>query len=210
MSRQAIGWVVLVGLSVACGSSGGTAQPDTEPGSNNGEIEPSTEANAADPAPDPAVRYQFVGTPEGMTVEAVSGTEVQTFSCPTRSCAGFCDECAARACAASGELAGACAQLVRDCSDTCSCNGEQGGISSCGFPVCALNRNLCYIGDSGSLSVPGPQPDPNPLDPASRPSNPAGSDAPGSDAPSSDAPSSDAPSSSAPSGAGANISLPAG
>jgi hypothetical protein len=191
---------VLVGFSVACSSGGGTAQPDSEAGSN-GEIEPSSEANATDTvAPDPAVRYQFVGTPEGMTVEAVSATEVQTFSCPTRSCAGFCDECAARACAASGELSGVCAQLVRDCSDTCSCNQEPGAISSCGFPVCALNRNLCYIGESDQLSVPGPQPDPSPLNPASRPSNPAGSDAP----------SSGAPSSSAPSGAGANISPPAG
>jgi len=209
MLRQAIGWVVLVGLSVACGSGGGTAQPDSEAGSN-GEIEPSSEANATDTvAPEPAVRYQFVGTPEGMTVEAVSGTEVQTFSCPTRSCAGFCDECAARACSASGELGGVCAQLVRDCSDTCSCNGEPGGISSCGFPVCALNRNLCYIENSDDLSSPGtpsgPQPDPNPLNPASRPPNAAGSDAPSSDAPSSGASSSGASSSGAP-----NTSFPAG
>jgi hypothetical protein len=207
MLKQVIGCVV-VGLSVACGSAGGAAPPDGEAGSNDRAAEPSSEATDTT-IPDPAVRYQFVGTPEGMTVEAVSGTEVQTFSCPTRSCAGFCDECAARACAASGELAGICAQLVRDCSDTCSCNRQPEGIASCGFPVCALNRNLCYIENSAEPSTPdapsGPQPDPNPLDPSTRPS-----DAAGNEAPSSGAPSSGAPSSGAPSGAGPNTSLPAG
>jgi hypothetical protein len=118
------------------------------------------------------VQYQFVDTSSGMTIEAVSGDQVQTLSCPTRTCAGYCDECAARACEASGELAEACQRLVNDCSQSCTCNNSGAGQpSNCGFPVCATNRNLCYIGaaDPSGVDLPLPS-DPAP-DPASRPSS---------------------------------------
>jgi hypothetical protein len=198
MLKRAIGWVVLGlgGFSLACGSGEGSSQTESEASAEPTRVEPASvpEANVPEASVPDAVRYQFVGTAEGMTVEAVSKAEVQTFSCPTPTCAGLCDECAARACEASGELAGACAALVRNCTDTCTCNqGPGSGIGSCGFPVCAQNRNLCYYDGAdevlpgGVPGGPGPRPDP---DPRIRPSSD--------------------PSSSTPSSAGANAAQPAG
>jgi hypothetical protein len=184
MPRSAVGWIFLAGWLVACSSGGGSD------GGKEGSAaaDPSREASDVDPARDVRgadgveVRYQFVDTPGGMTIEAVSDGEVQSLSCPTRTCAGYCDECAARACQAAGELAEACVRLVRDCSDSCTCaaiDGEGPG-NSCGFPVCTTNRNLCYIG-SGDPSTsdptlppdpaPDPAPDTDPTTPASRPSS---------------------------------------
>lgn len=125
----------------ACGA-GGDAEPAEGSGAEPGEREVAPEA-----------RYQFVPTPEGMVIEAVSEGAVQSFSCPTRTCAGLCDECAARACEAAGELGEACAALVSNCNETCRCGGPEQDVPSCGFPVCAVDRMICYVGEEGS---PGP------------------------------------------------------
>jgi hypothetical protein len=98
---------------------------------------------------------------------------VTTFSCPTRSCAGLCDECAAQACRSAGELSGACQFLVTSCNDTCTCDAPN---ANCGFPVCAVDSMICYVG--GDTSAPGGAPgggpsdptDPSPFGPAGRPS----------------------------------------
>jgi hypothetical protein len=114
----------------------------------------------------PVARYRFVDTSEGMTVEATTEARVTTFSCPTRTCRGMCDECAVQACRAAGELSQACEFLATSCNDTCSCDiGE-----NCGFPVCALDRMICYVGDEAAPFSANPPGDPNPFGPAGRPS----------------------------------------
>ena len=148
------------------------------------------ESNGAEPEPGPAeqaprrvsgadgddeVQYQLVETADGMTVEAVTSSQVQSFSCPTRSCQGVCDECAARACQAAGELSAACEGLVRSCNESCSCGGPAFSAANCGFPVCTTNRNLCYVGESEPSLEPPVDPDVDP-EPGSRPGG--GSSAP--------------------------------
>jgi hypothetical protein len=177
VSRR-VGWAgrsllaagVLAAGVLACSSGGGESAPATEaPEVVDREIDPDSA-----PPDTREVNYQFVDTPDGMTVEAISGDQVQSLSCPTRTCAGLCDECAAAACRAVGELAAACDRLTADCSSSCTCSGVgSDGPSSCGFPVCATNRNLCYVGnDEGSTpGLPsGPAPDPAPESPTTRPS----------------------------------------
>jgi hypothetical protein len=180
MVKRAAGWIFLAGWLVACGSGSGGPEARNrdsaaDPGGESPDVAPARDVRGADGI---EVQYQFVDTPGGMTIEAVSDSQVQSLSCPTRTCAGYCDECAARACQAAGELAAACAQLVSDCSDSCSCasNGGEGQPQSCGFPVCATNRNLCYIGNDDPSKLdptpfPEPAPDPDPTTPASRPSS---------------------------------------
>jgi hypothetical protein len=108
-------------------------------------------------------------TADGMAIEAASAERSTLFLCPQRSCNGMCDECAAEACRASGESAEACQFLVSSCADTCNCTS---GGPGCGFPVCALDRMICYVGDE--TSAPGSSPsepgDPSPFDAAGRPS----------------------------------------
>jgi hypothetical protein len=162
----------LIGLSglLACGSDAG-GEAGAAPAAP-GEAEPS-EVEPTEGAPALSGRYQFVETPEGMAVETFRAGSVQTVSCPVRSCAGLCDECAAAACRAAGELEAACNALVSSCAETCNCGS--GGLG-CGFPVCAFDRQICYLeGEGLSAAVPGgrpgdPGPDPAPLDPASSPS----------------------------------------
>ncbi|HTV20707.1 MAG TPA: hypothetical protein VMG12_18615 [Polyangiaceae bacterium] len=163
--RAFVGWVVSMGLW-ACGAAD-DAPSDAAPASP-------APGSAAPGGRDvtPVARYQFVSTPEGMAVEAVSERQVQTFSCPSRTCAGLCDECAARACRAAGELSGACRLVVSSCNDSCSCPGGTEGSGSCGFPVCSVDRMVCLVGDAtdglgGGPSAPG---DPSPIDFAGRPS----------------------------------------
>jgi hypothetical protein len=116
-----------------------------------------------------------------MTVEATSADQVLTQSCPTRTCAGLCDECAATACLAAGELAAACERLVANCSDSCSCGPGAGQVGNCGFPVCTTDRNLCYIGDGLPAALPvDPSPDPDPENPVIRPSGESPSGSPSS------------------------------
>jgi hypothetical protein len=166
--------VALAGLLSACSSGGEDAAGDgasVQPGQPTPGQAPAVDVDA-ESAPAPFGRYQFVDTPEGMTVEALRADGVLTLSCPARSCAGLCDECAAAACRAAGDLEAACALLAASCSERCNC--ESGG-PGCGFPVCAYDRQLCYIGDGEPLeaAVPGtspgaPGPDPSP-EAASRP-----------------------------------------
>jgi hypothetical protein len=165
----------LSGLS-ACGSDAGG---EGAPAEGAPAQEPSTvDVAPAAGAPVSSSRYQFVETPEGMTVEAFGSSSVQTLSCGVRSCLGLCDECALAACRAAGDLESVCAALVASCSETCNCDS---GGPNCGFPVCAFDRQLCYIGEGFAGASPGdgpagdgpsgPNPDPSPeVDPASNPS----------------------------------------
>lgn len=170
MARRAVGGLMaLLGLW-ACGSGDGSdSDAAREAGATSAPGEAASEQDVA-----PVARYQFVSTPDGMAVEALTDTQVQTFSCPTRTCAGLCDECAARACRSAGELGGACDLLVASCNDSCNCQGGlENGSASCGFPVCTVDRMLCYVDDDahkpgGAPSGPG---DPAPFDSAARPSS---------------------------------------
>jgi hypothetical protein len=162
--------LLAIGL-VACSSGGGESTPSADARFAGPEVI----APEGTPADSREVNYQFVGTADGMTVEAISGDQVQTLSCPTRTCAGLCDECAAAACRAVGELAAACERLTADCSRSCACSGVGSDGLNCGFPVCATNRNLCYIGEgeAAQSGFPGgPVTDPSPEEsPTSRPSS---------------------------------------
>jgi hypothetical protein len=129
------------------------------------------------------VTYHMVETADGVSMEAVTSSEVQTVSCPVRTCGGLCDECAMRACQAAGELAAACERLVSDCRDACTCDSSGIGAGSCGLPVCATNRNLCYIGpgvDPRLLTPanPEPEPDPSPVSPTDGASSPSSAGTP--------------------------------
>jgi hypothetical protein len=161
---------------VACSSGGGESTPSADARFADPEVvAPEAIPPEGAPADSGEVNYQFVGTADGMTVEAISGDQVQTLSCPTRTCAGLCDECAAAACRAVGELAAACERLTADCSRSCTCSGVGSDGLNCGFPVCATNRNLCYIdaGEAAESGFPGgPVTDPSPEEsPTSRPSS---------------------------------------
>jgi len=165
----------------ACGASGGS--DESEPASaRESDVEAAPEATRDVSGAD-GVTYRMVESADGVSMEAVTSSEVQTVSCPIRTCGGLCDECAMRACQAAGELAGACERLVSDCRDACTCDTSGFGAGSCGLPVCATNRNLCYIGpgvDPRLLDPVDPEPDPSPFAPsngASTPSN-AGTPAP--------------------------------
>jgi hypothetical protein len=166
MAKRALAGLLVVAGLWAC-SAGNEAAPDepsTTPASpSSGDVAPG-ERDVA-----PLARYRFVDTPEGMTVEASTDAQVTTFSCPTRTCAGMCDECAARACSAAGELSEACQFLVNSCNDDCRCESPGG---NCGFPVCAANRMICYVGDDTSAPELGPNgpADPSPFAAEGRPS----------------------------------------
>lgn len=175
-------WAVCAAAVWACGS-GASGSGESEPANASesdvdGAPESTRDVRGAD-----GVTYQMVETADGVTMEAVTSSEVQSVSCPTRTCAGLCDECALRACQAAGELAAACERLVSDCNGACTCDVQGFGAGSCGLPVCATNRNLCYIepGVDPRLPTPvDPEPDPSPVSPidgASNPSN-AGTPAP--------------------------------
>lgn len=171
MTMRAFGWC-LVGVGLwACGAGGDAppAAPEaSEPGSNE----------AAPPEADVAsvARYRFVDTEEGMTVEAVSETQVLTFSCPQRSCGSMCSDCALQACRQSGELEAVCDGLLERCVDTCDCNGAP----SCGFPVCAFDRMICYVDEQTTLpgAAPSDPTDPGFFGPAGRPSEASSIDGP--------------------------------
>lgn len=174
MARRMIpGFLFLLGV-FGC-SSGGGAEPSTR------ERDANEPVPAADEAPE-TVRYQFVETPGGMAVEAVSESEVLTFSCPTRTCAGLCDECAAAACRASEAFGAACEALVAQCNEGCNCGAPDGPGFGCGFPVCVYDARICYVGDDESPLDPSepprapgdPAPDPGSAAPAGRPSDPSG------------------------------------
>jgi hypothetical protein len=165
MAKRALAWfLVAAGLS-ACSAGSGGDEPSAA-------VEPSSTAPVDEVAPSerdvaPVARYQFVDTTEGMAVESVSDTQVTTFICPTRSCTGLCDECAAEACRLSGELAEACQFLRTSCLDSCVCNSPQG---NCGFPVCSFDSMICYVGDDTAPQLSPSDPgDPNPFGPAGRP-----------------------------------------
>jgi hypothetical protein len=194
MPKRAVGrrgwswaWAVCAAASVWACSSGGSSEPgESAPGSDPSSA--SSDVTPADVAPgetrdvrgaDGLVDYQLVETADGISMEAVTPTQVQTVSCPSRSCRGICDECAVRACAAAGELGEACERLARECNDTCTCDGA-GLNNNCGFPVCALNRNLCYVDPNQPLSPPPDDPAPGPGDPSpiSNPSGPSNAGTP--------------------------------
>lgn len=167
---RALGLVTLLAgfgcLSLfACGADEGNAEApaNVAPGETPATVTPGADLDPANGAPQPFGRYQFVETEAGMAVEAVGAGSVQTFTCPVRSCPGLCDECAAAACRAAGELESACAALVATCSEACNCGP---GSMGCGFPVCAFDSRVCYIGD-------GQVPDPGPEDPQDGPQGPA-------------------------------------
>lgn len=169
MRKSAFATIVMTVWLGACGSGGEGASdgdapaPADTPGSTEGAREPVD------------LDVQFVDTPGGMTVEAISEREVQTFSCANASCAGMCDECAATACRASGGLAGACRDLVAQCKNSCTCPGSETG-RGCGLPVCGVNLggiNVCMIGDDAVDGASTPVPDATPLDPAARPASAA-------------------------------------
>jgi hypothetical protein len=167
MTKQAL-FLVAAGLW-ACGGAGeapageeDSTVSSTAPAPSSGDVAPG-EGDVA-----PVARYRFVDTTDGMTVEATSDDQVTTFSCPTRTCGGMCDECAARACSAAGELSEACQFLVTSCNDTCRCESPGG---NCGFPVCAADRMICYVDDTSTLDLgPNGPTDPSPFGPAARPS----------------------------------------
>jgi hypothetical protein len=164
--RMLAGFLVAVGL-VAC-SAGEEASPVDEPSPSADAVPPADEVTPEERDVAPVARYRFVDTSDGMTVEAATDTQVTTFSCPTRTCAGLCDECAARACLSAGELSGACQFLVTSCNDTCTCESPNG---NCGLPVCASDSKICYVADEASLSRgPSDPTDPSPFGPAGRPS----------------------------------------
>ena len=145
MARRArVGSLWGLGLALALGACSGGDDTATSGASGAAPADP---AALGEREVLPEAQYQFVPTPDGMVLEAVSEEGVQSFSCPTRNCAGLCDECAARACRAAGELGEACAALVTSCNTSCRCGGEQSGAGSCGFPVCAADRMICYVGD---------------------------------------------------------------
>lgn len=174
MMKRAFAWfLVAAGLS-ACSAGDGASSVD-ESASPSASDAPASDAVAPgerDVAP--VARYRFVDTSDGMTVEATSDARVSTFSCPTRTCAGLCDECAAQACRSAGELSGACEFLVASCKDTCACDAPNG---NCGFPVCSFDSMICYVGGDTAApgtGAPGGSPsdptDPSPFGPAGRPS----------------------------------------
>lgn len=164
--RVFAGFLVAVGF-LAC-SAGEEASPADESSPSPDAVQPADEVAPEERDVAPVARYRFVDTSDGMTVEAATDTQVTTFSCPTRTCAGLCDECAARACRSAGELSGACQFLVTSCNDSCTCESPNG---NCGVPVCAMDSMICRVGDdtSPSLSPSGPT-DPSPFGPAGRPS----------------------------------------
>lgn len=157
----------LLGASLGCSSAAGgeDAAGDLDP-----EEQPSPGGAAPEGAPAPLGRYQFVETPDGMVVETIGAGSVLAVSCPVRSCRGLCDECAAAACRAAGGLEAACAALSSSCLEACDCGS---GARGCGFPVCAYDRQVCYLAPEGPgyLGPEGPAPDPAPeLDGAASPS----------------------------------------
>lgn len=172
-------WAMCAAAAVwACGSDGSGSGEGTPTGAPESEADVPAEEGTRDVRGADGVSYRMVETAEGVVMEAVTDREVQTVSCPVRTCGGLCDECALRACQAAGELAEACERLVTDCNDSCTCDGSGFAPGSCGLPVCATNRNLCYIapGQDPLLPTPGdpePRPDPSPVSPAdgSNPSN---------------------------------------
>jgi hypothetical protein len=166
MAKRALGWCLVAAGLWACGAGSEGAPPSdssADEASNSDGVAPA-ERDVA-----PVARFQFVDTADGMAVEVASETEVTTFMCPTRTCAGLCDECAAQACRLVGELSEACQFLTTSCNQECNC---QSGGANCGFPVCAFDRMICYVGEETSL--PGASPtdptDPSPFGPAGRPS----------------------------------------
>jgi hypothetical protein len=169
MAKRALAWFLVAAGLGAC-SAGEEASPADESNPSSSDVAPSSDEVApAERDVAPVARYRFVDTSDGMTVEASTDTQVSTFSCPTRTCAGLCDECAAQACRSAGELSGACEFLVASCNDSCTCESPNG---NCGFPVCALNSMICYVGDDTSAPGFGPNDptDPSPFGPAGRPS----------------------------------------
>jgi hypothetical protein len=189
MNVRAIGFLA-VGLW-ACGAgnddAGNERDGSAEPGANGAVAPSDTPAAEVDVAPEgaAATRYQFVETPGGMTVEAIRADGVQTTSCPTRTCAGMCDECALAACRAAGELEGVCGALLATCESSCTCQSGSGAFA-CGFPVCSQNRWVCYLGD-GQLpaEIPGDPagPDPTPEPFAGQPSSASGPSGSGASTP---------------------------
>jgi hypothetical protein len=177
MKLSAFG-VVVAGWLAACSSGDEGSSSSDDGASQSSSSAPASGSGAREPV---ELDVRFVETPGGMTVEAISEREVQTFSCATRSCAGLCDECAAGACRDSGGLAGACRDLVAQCKNTCTCAG--GGSDTgrdCGLPVCGTSLggiNVCMIGNEPADATRTPVPDVTPLDPAARP---AGSSTPSS------------------------------
>lgn len=170
-------WCWALGGLWAAGSwacSGGAAEAP------EGEAWPrAVDGAAAEPESGGGVRYQLVETPQGVSMEALTATAVHTFSCP-RTCSGLCDECAASACQAAGELLEVCTRLVRDCTTACTCDTPASAFG-CGFPVCTTDRYLCYVkDDERSLPAPaGPDPDPHPLTPFEGAARPANAGSPG-------------------------------
>lgn len=164
--RMFAGFLVAVGL-LAC-SAGEEASPVDESSPPTDAVPPANEVLPEERDVAPVARYRFVDTSDGMSLEAVTDTQVASFSCPTRTCTGLCDECAARACRSAGELSEACQFLVTRCNDTCTCESPNG---NCGLPVCASDSKICYVGDDTSLgSSPSDPNDPSPFGPAGRPS----------------------------------------
>lgn len=176
VGRRVCSWAWVMGAAAlwACGSG---ASGESEPADTRGSDDDVAPHATRDVSDADGVTYQMVETAEGIVMEAVSSSDVQSVSCPIRTCGGLCDECAMRACQAAGELATACERLVRDCNDACTCDSSGFAPGSCGLPVCATNRNLCYVAPESDprLLVPAdPEPDPSPITPsngASRPSN---------------------------------------
>ena len=181
-------WSMCAAAAVwACGS-GASGSGESAPANARGSEVDVAEEGTRDVSGADGVDYHMVDTADGVVMEAVSSSEVQTVSCPVRTCSGLCDECAMRACQAAGELAEACERLVSDCNDACTCEGSGFAAGSCGLPVCATNRNLCYIdpGLDPRLPAPGdpePRPDPSPISPSDGASNPSNAGTP-ADAPS--------------------------
>jgi hypothetical protein len=169
--------VVMAG-SLACGSGSGSAPGSEAEGEGDTPGASSRRVSGAD---GDEAQYRIVETPEGMAVEAVSADQVQTISCPARTCPGLCDECAQAACRASGGEASACGALAAQCTNSCAC-GSFGG-DRCGFPVCAENPRICYIEASAPASAPGtpipgdPEPAPDPFASGGSPASPSGSGA---------------------------------
>jgi hypothetical protein len=179
MAKRALAWF-LVGVGLSACSAGDEASPPGESSAPSADAVPSSdEVTPAERDVTPVARYRFVDTSDGMTVEATTDSQVSTFSCPTRSCAGLCDECAAQACRSSGELSGACQFLVTSCNDTCTCDSPNG---NCGFPVCAVDSMICYVAaDTAPNGAPGAPSDPtgpSPFGPAGRPSESSSTPAP--------------------------------
>jgi hypothetical protein len=161
------GWALFAGVALglgAVGCSSGDSSPPARPDDVNEPAQTDVDPSTA-PAPED-ISYHFTETPDGMTVSAISGDQVQTLSCPVGTCAGMCSDCAAAACRLMGGADALCSRLSQDCDSSCSCE-----FGRCGFPVCETNPRICYEGPeapgaSPSEPAPEPEPDPNPFDSA--------------------------------------------